>query len=73
MVEAKTKDGQIVHCCINDDCEPNEGGYYVEICLDCDLERWDYFCVHPNDCDCSDIGAVEDYVRQYVSNLTVIN
>lgn len=70
-MEAKTKDGQIVCCCINNDCEENEGGYYVEI-YDSDMNVvLDDFCIHTDDCDCNDWNAVENYVKQYVSTLNM--
>jgi hypothetical protein len=68
-LEAQTAKGTKVFCCINKDCKENEGGYWVEICLDEDLERYDDFCIHPCDCDCNDYDAVEKYVVSYVSKI----
>lgn len=70
-MDATTKNGQLVCCCINKDCDENEGGYYVEI-YDIDMmDIYDYFCIHPDDCDCNDITAVEEYAKQYVSSLNI--
>ena len=71
MIEARTKDNQVVYCCVTPDCGPNKDGYYVEICLDCDLEMYDYFCIRPEDCDCSDMNKVNEYVKNYVSEMSL--
>ena len=68
-MEAVTKKGTRVYLAFVDDCEDNEGGYFVEIYLHEDGDRFDYFCIHPEDCDCSDVDAVERYAIEYVSSI----
>lgn len=51
------------------DSGENTGGFYSEVYSDVDMtNRLDYFCVHPNDCDCRSTNDVEQYIRTYVSN-----
>lgn len=52
------------------DCEDNTGGWFVEIYLSPYGDRYDYFCVHPEDCDCDDDKAVEKFMKNYVSQIT---
>ena len=68
MVEAFDKLGQLVYVTYTDDCCENEGGYYCEVWADEDI-MYDlgFFCVHPEDCDCSDDDAVEAYIQKYVA------
>lgn len=51
------------------DCDENEGGWYVEIGLDENLEMYDYFCIHPDDCNCEDDDEVERFAKEYISNI----
>ena len=68
MVKATDKLGQTVYVTCTDDCEPNEGGYYCEVYADEDLMYdLDFFCVHPEDCDCSDDNAVEAYIQEFIA------
>ena len=63
----KGKSGELRYYDIQPDCDENEGGYYVQVYSDEDLDDlYDYFCVHPDDCDCEDEDAVEVYVREYI-------
>lgn len=62
-----TADNFEVHLNIVDDVEPNEGGFYVEI--EIGEQKVDDFCIHPEDCDCSDPIAVALYAKNYVQNL----
>ena len=69
MLEALTKNGRKVYLCFNEDCEDNEGGYWVEVYTDKDLNnRIDDFCIHPDDCNCSDMFEVEECAKTYVKN-----
>ena len=70
MIEAKTKKGTKVYCCVVDDCESNNGGFYIEIYLDECGDRFDDFCVHNYDCDCHSSEEVEKFVKDYVSEIT---
>ena len=53
-----------------EDVEPNEGGYYCEIARHDTLEPFDYFCIHPEDCDCTKYDAIEKYAKEYVKQIT---
>ena len=66
MIEATTKKGTKVWLAFNPDCEENEGGWFVEVYLDPALDYDDYFCIHPEDCDCKDPDAVEAYAKWFV-------
>lgn len=66
---AQTKKGTKVALAFVDDVEPNEGGFYVEV-YDGDMMNYiDNFCVHPYDCDCTDINKVEDFARDLVAEI----
>lgn len=68
MITTKDKAGQTVYITYIEDCGENEGGYYCEVYADEDLMYdLDFFCVHPEDCDCSDDDAVEAYIREFVA------
>jgi len=69
MTKAKTKNGKRVWLSFVPDCEYNTGGWYVEVYLDEYGDRYDDFCVHLDDCDCTDMNAVEQYAKDYVSGL----
>lgn len=69
LLNVPDKSGQKVHLSFVKDVEPNEGGYYVEVYNDINLEnKIDDFCIHPTDCDCSNFTSVEHYAREYVTN-----
>ena len=68
MVEAFDKLGQPVYVSYTPDCCENEDGYYCEVWADKDIMFYlGFFCVHPDDCDCSDSDAVDAYIRKYVA------
>lgn len=68
MVEATDKLGQTVYVSYIDDCCENEGGYWCQVYCDDFLDyEIDDFCIHPEDCDCSDVDAVEEYIRAYAA------
>lgn len=69
MTKAKTKNGRTVWLSFVPDCEYNTGGWYVEVYLNQYGDRYDDFCVHLDDCDCTDMNAVEQYAKEYVSGL----
>jgi hypothetical protein len=69
MTKAKTKNGRTVWLSFVPDCEYNTGGWYVEVYLNQYGDRYDDFCVHLDDCDCTDMNAVEQYAKDYVSGL----
>jgi hypothetical protein len=69
MVFAETFNGTRVMVSRVRDCEPNTGGYYCTI-EKADSEAWlDDFCIHSEDCDCSDDEDVERYIRDYISQI----
>lgn len=48
------------------DCGENEGGYFCEVYDNEDMDnRIDYFCIHPEDCDCTDENEVEKFIKWY--------
>ena len=68
MVEAFDRLGQVVYVSYVDDCCENKGGYWCQVyCNDFLDYEIDDFCIHPEDCDCSDGNAVAERIRQYVS------
>lgn len=69
MVKGKTKKGTRVWMSYIPDCEDNTGGFYVEVYLNQYGDRYDYFCVHPEDCDCNNSEAVEKFMKEYVSQI----
>ncbi len=69
MMPAKTKKGTIVYLSFIPDCGSNVGGWYVEIYLDQDGDRYDDFCIHPDDCNCSNYNAVAEFAKKYVSSI----
>jgi hypothetical protein len=69
MTKAKTKNGRTVWLSFVPDCEYNTGGWYVEVYLNQYGDRYDDFCVHLDDCDCTDMNAVEQYAKDYASGL----
>ena len=49
-----------------EDCDENKGGYFCQVYLDKDMEHEiDFFCIHPEDCDCTNEDDVEDFIRTY--------
>ena len=67
-----TKNGRTVWLVFNPDCEYNTGGFWVEIYEDENLDcRLDDFCIHPEDCDCKNMDAVEWFALGIVSNLVI--
>lgn len=69
MILAVTKKGTKVWVATIEDVEPNEGGLYCEIYLDFNCDRFDDFCIHPEDCNCKSDMAVRAYVRNYVKTI----
>ena len=68
MVAATDALGHIVYVTYINDCESNTGGLWCQVYADenCDREL-DDFCIHPDDCDCSDEEVVEAYILGFVS------
>ena len=49
-----------------EDCGENKGGYFCQVYADENMEyEIDYFCIHPEDCDCSNDNDVDDFIRLY--------
>ena len=49
------------------DCGENTGGYYCEVYSDEDMEdQIDSFCIHPDDCDCTNEDEVVRYIKEYL-------
>ena len=69
MIEATTKNGLTVWLAFVPDCEYNTGGWYVEVYLDEFGDRYDDFCIHTDDCDCSDDDAIIQYARDYIADI----
>lgn len=69
MCKATTGKGTPVWLAFVPDCDYNTGGWYVEIYLDEYGDRFDDFCIHVDDCDCSDDVATEKYATEYVSQI----
>lgn len=70
MTKTKTKNGKNVWLSFVPDCEYNIGGWYVEVYLDEYGDRYDDFCIHPEDCDCTNMDVVEQYAKNYVYTLS---
>lgn len=48
------------------DVGENEGGYFCEVYDNEDMDnRIDYFCIHPENCDCDNDEEVENFIREY--------
>lgn len=48
------------------DVGENKGGYYCQVYSDEDMTiQIDDFCIHPDDCDCSDDNAIERFIIEY--------
>lgn len=67
---ATTGRGTRVHLSYIPDCGSNVGGWYVEIYLNPYGDRYDDFCIHPEDCDCTNWDEVERFAKNYVSSIT---
>ena len=51
---------------ITPDCEENLGGYYCMVYNDEEMENQiDDFCIHPDDCDCTNDKEVEKFIKWY--------
>ena len=68
-MKAYTKKGTEVYLSFVPDCESNVGGWFVEIHLNVYGDWYDYFCIHPEDCDCTDWDAVEKVAKEFVSEI----
>lgn len=56
------------------DCGTNEGGFYVQIYMRDEQygfwgDPYDNICVHPDDCDCGDMDAVEKYIKREIAKI----
>ena len=69
MIRAYTKKGREIYFVLNKDCDENKGGWWVEIYLDYNGDRYDDFCIHVEDCDCSNQDEVEKFAKEYISNI----
>lgn len=44
----------------------NLGGYYCQVYKDEDMDyQVDDFCIHTDDCDCTDSKEVEKFIEEY--------
>lgn len=69
MIITRTHKGTEVNVSFTPDVEPNEGGFYCTV-EKTDSEAWlDDFCIHPEDCDCSDLNEVERFAREYIEKI----
>lgn len=49
------------------DCDVNEGGWYCQVYLDEDMTcQIDDFCIHSDDCDCTNDREVDAFITKYV-------
>lgn len=52
-----------------DDCGENEGGYFCQVYGDDGFNiEIDYFCIHPEDCDCKNNEEVDNCIRKYIDS-----
>lgn len=59
------KCGKVCISCI-EDCDENEGGYFCQVYTDESLDHEiDYFCIHPEDCDCTNEKEVDKFIEEY--------
>lgn len=65
----RTGRGTEVYLAFVPDVDPNKGGWYVEIYLNESGDRYDDFCIHPGDCDCTNDLEVQEYARKYVESI----
>ena len=48
------------------DCDENLGGYYCQVYEDENMEcQIDDFCIHTDDCDCTNEEEVENFIKEY--------
>ena len=58
--------GNVYVSCIAD-CGDNTGGCYCQVYSDENMENQiDDFCIHPDDCDCTNENEVEAFIKEYV-------
>jgi hypothetical protein len=69
MIKAAMKHGKEVYCELTENGNPYRGGYYVEVCWTELMDIFYNFCIHPDDCDCWNSAAVEEFVKKVVSGL----
>ena len=69
MIRATTAKGTPVFVETICDVYPNENGYYCEIYLNSGGDRFDDFCIHPDDCDCNNEWEVRRFVEDYVASI----
>lgn len=69
MVTAKTAKDTTVYLNFIEDVDPNKDGFYVEIYLHPAEDRYDDFCIHPEDVDCRNPRKVQQYAIQYVKTI----
>ena len=70
MIITSTWNETIVTITFTKDVEPNEGGYYCEVYLgDTPDNKIDDFCIHPTDCDCTNMEEVESYARKFMNSV----
>lgn len=69
MISARTKRGTAVWVHAIPDLEPNENGYYCEIYLNPNGDRYDDFCIHKGDCDLTNDIDVREFIKEYVSQI----
>lgn len=51
------------------DCGDNAGGYYCQVYEDENMENQiDDFCIHQEDCDCTNDAEVDRFIEEYVKN-----
>ena len=49
-----------------EDCGENKGGYFCQVYSDENMEyEIDYFCIHPEDCNCRNENDVDEFIRLY--------
>lgn len=59
------KYGKVWISCISD-CDENEGGYFCQVYTDENMSNEiDNFCIHTDDCNCTDYNEVEKYIEEY--------
>ena len=69
MLEAISKNGKKVYLSFVPDCDENEGGWFVEVYFDKYGDYHDYFCIHPEDCDCKNQKEVDECAKRYISEI----
>jgi hypothetical protein len=49
-----------------EDCDDNTNGYFCQVYTDADMEHEiDYFCIHTDDCDCTNEKEVDKFIEEY--------